>query len=127
MSKLILYSSDIVGKYLLHYIHKKLKLDKGIYNGYDKVRNREFFLKGKKTYSHLISPNNGDYVLKHKDYFITIIIEDLTLNDIIQTINTDEKDYIIIKTIVIVINDVMAFDAPKKLASSFPSGNFFEK
>ena len=64
-----------------------------------------FFLKGKKTYSHLISPNNGDYVLKHKDYFITIIIEDLTLNDIIQTINTDEKDYIIIKTIELSITE----------------------
>ena len=105
MSKLILYSSDIVGKYLLHYIHKKLKLDKGIYNGYDKVRNREYFLKGKKTYSHLISPNNGHYDLKHNDYFITIIIEDLTLNDIIQTINTNEKDYIIIKTIELSIEE----------------------
>lgn len=105
MSKLILYSSDIVGKYLLHYIHKKLKLDKGIYNGYDKIRNREYFLKGKKTYSHLISPNNGHYDLKHNDYFITIIIEDLTLNDIIQTINTNEKDYIIIKTIELSIEE----------------------
>lgn len=105
MSKLILYSSDIVGKYLLHYIHRKLKLDKGIYNGYDKVKNREYFLKGKKTYSHLISPNNGEYVLKHKDHFITIAINDLILNNIIQTINTNEKDYIIIKTIELSIQE----------------------
>jgi len=105
MSKLILYSSDIVGKYVLHYIHKNLKLDNGIYNGYDKIRNREYLLKGKKTYSHLISPNNGKYVLKHKDYFITITIEDLILNNITQTINTDEKDYTIIKTIELSIEE----------------------
>ena len=92
MLKLTLYSSDIVGKYLLHYIYDVLNIDKGIYN-------REYFLKGKKTYSHLISPDNGEYFLKHKDRFITIKIEDLILNNIIQTINTNEKDYTIIKTI----------------------------
>mgnify|MGYP006092337653 FL=1 len=104
MLKLTLYSSDIVGKYLLHYIYDVLNIDKGIYNGYDKIRNREYFLKGKKTYSHLISPDNGEYFLKHKDRFITIKIEDLILNNIIQTINTNEKDYTIIKTITLSIH-----------------------
>jgi adenylate kinase family enzyme len=105
MSKLILYSSEFVGKYVLHYLYNELKLDEGLYNGYDKIRNREYINKGKKTYSHLISPINGNYVLKHNNKHINIIISNLILNDTIQIINNDEKDFSIIKKIIISIDD----------------------
>jgi adenylate kinase family enzyme len=110
MSSLILYSSDFIGKYILHYLYIKLKLNNGIYNGYDKIRNREYINKGKKTYSHLISPINGTYTVKYKDTDITIIIEDLIINNKIQTVNNGEKDYAIITKITLSItNDNNSF------------------
>lgn len=103
MTSLIVYSSEYIGKFLLHFLYSKLKLNKGIYNGYDKIKNREYLYRGKKTYSHLISPDNGEYVYKHNKTDITIIIEDLIINDKIQTINNHEKDYTIIKKIILSI------------------------
>lgn len=103
MTSLIVYSSEYIGKFLLHFLYSKLKLNKGIYNGYDKIKNREYLYRGKKTYSHLISPDNGEYVYKHNETDITIIIEDLIINDKIQTINNHEKDYTIIKKITLSI------------------------
>jgi ATP-dependent 26S proteasome regulatory subunit len=105
MSKLILYSSEFVGKYVLHFLYNELKLDEGLYNGYDKIRNREYINKGKKTYSHLISPTNGNYVLKHNDKHINVIISNLILNNTIQIINNEEKDFSIIKKIIISIDE----------------------
>lgn len=71
MTSLIVYSSEYIGKFLLHFLYSKLKLNKGIYNGYDKIKNREYLYRGKKTYSHLISPDNGEYVYKHNKTDIT--------------------------------------------------------
>ena len=105
MAKLILYSCDLVGKYLLNYLYNELKLDNGFYNGFDIIKNREYIYKGKKTYSHLISPNNGTYLIKYKDKYITILVNDLVVNNNVQTINTTDKDYSIIKEITLSIED----------------------
>ena len=106
MTTLIIYSSEFIGKYLLQYLYKELKLNNGIYNGYDKIRNREYIYKGKKTFSHLISPDTGNYTLKYKDTDITIIIDDLIINDKVQIINNKDKDYSIIKKITLSIVEV---------------------
>jgi ATP-dependent Zn protease len=105
MTKLVLYSCDLVGKYLLNYLYNELKLNDGFYNGFDIIKNREYIYKGKKTYSHLISPNNGKYLINYKDKYITIVINDLIINNNVQTINTTDKDYSIIKEMNLSIED----------------------
>ena len=105
MSKLIFNSSDLISKYVLHYIYKELKLNIGQYNSYDKIKNYEYINKGKITYSHLITPINGEYKLIHNNVSITIIIKDLIVNNKIQIINNNDKDYSIIKEISLSIEE----------------------
>ena len=108
MTSLALYSSDSIGKYVLQYCFDTLKLVQGHYTGFEKIRNYEYIFKGKKTFAHLISPLNGRYCLKHNDIWITILIQDLIVNDTTITSNKENEDFQIIKevTLSIIENDI---------------------
>jgi len=99
MTSLTFYSSDSVGKYVLQYCFDALQLTNGYYIGFEKIKNYEYIFKGKKTFAHLISPLNGTYCLKHNDIWITILIQDLKINNLITTSNKENEEFQIIKAI----------------------------
>ena len=99
MASLTFYSSDSVGKYVLQYCFDVLKLTGGHYIGFEKIRNYEYIFKGKKTFAHLMSPLNGKYCIKHNDIWITILIQNLKIDNTTITSNKENEEFQIIKEI----------------------------
>lgn len=101
MPELILYSTDKIGQYVLMSVYELLDLDEAIYISAERVPNNDYTYKGSRQISHILSPVNGDYIIDN----ININITDLNINDKTIMINCSDKEFNIIKKIIIKSND----------------------
>ena len=98
-----LFSNDLTGKYVLLSIYETLNINDGIYLSSEKIDNKRYDSKGAKNILPIIIPINGKYKIDDID----VEISDLKLenDDKSVSINVSDKEFEIVKKIVLFNND----------------------
>jgi len=92
-----MYSTEKYAQYVLHYLYENLDIKQGSYLSVDKISVDDYKYRGVKKNLHLLSPNNGNYLIDN----IYITIKDLDVDSKSVIINLDEKDFMIVKEIIL--------------------------
>lgn len=106
MSKIELLSIETICKYVMNHIVNTLNLKDIEYSGCEIINTNNYSSKNKKIFEYLFSPKNGTYILNHNDKKIKIKIETFMINDKEQIINCTDKDYLVIKNVIIESDDI---------------------
>lgn len=97
MYNVSIYSTDKNCQYILQYVYDNLDIKDALYLSSDRIPIDDYNYKGIKKILHLLSPSNGEYFIDN----IKIVIKNLIINDKAVVVNLDDKEFMIVKEIVL--------------------------